>query len=113
MDVHTINMEELEASMPLESYDLDVITQSWWEEPHGCSAGCSERTGEEGEMGILCLSGKAWVASKGDYLRGFSQEMPEASPVSDEDSASWIQDGTIADQSWALSPSVTVVVPLR
>lgn len=29
MDVHTINMEELEASMPLESYDLDVITQSW------------------------------------------------------------------------------------
>lgn len=50
-------------------------------------------------MGILCLSGKAWVASKGDYMRGFSQEMPEASPVSDEDSASWIQDGTIADQS--------------
>lgn len=64
-------------------------------------AGCSERTGEKGKMGVLCLSGKVWASSEGDYMGGFSEKLPETSPVSDEDSASWIQDGTTADQSWA------------
>jgi len=26
--------EELEATMPLESYDLVAVTETWWEESH-------------------------------------------------------------------------------
>ena len=44
--------EELEATVPLESYNLVAITETWWDKSHdwrlSMAEGCSEETSEEG-----------------------------------------------------------------